>query len=125
MCKCRPEGLFAKFTEYNEWEGETWHYFLPVDGNQSGLAKLERILGQYDPSQEHFELNLTDLVPEWEVDVLVKHTDVFYRPVYTKVTGRIRDFYAEEILYQPGWDSGEGSRELNLGKGRIEELFDE
>ncbi len=31
---------YYRLTEHNEWEGETWHFYIPVDGNEEELEKL-------------------------------------------------------------------------------------
>lgn len=31
---------FLRLTENNDWEGETWHFYLQLDGNEELLEKL-------------------------------------------------------------------------------------
>lgn len=76
---------FVKFTENNEWEGEEWHFWIPLDGNEDALARLQKAL---DGSDE-YSLDLTP-VPEGEVDVLIKHTDQGYMDYHNKLTGTLR-----------------------------------
>lgn len=77
---------YAKFTENNEWEGETWHFYIPIEGNQEALAQLSTELDEIDEEPQRYEVDLTPL-PEFEVDVLVKHTDCGYMHYHNKLTG--------------------------------------
>lgn len=120
-CKCQDEAVFAKFTEHNDWEGETWHHYLPVEGNEFFLARLSTIILELDPEGEEFELDLENLLDESEVDVLVKHSDSGYMFYHNKVTGRMKDFNRDDVVSNH-WD--DGSAVLDLGKGDIEYLFE-
>jgi hypothetical protein len=75
---------YVKFTEENDWEGETWHFYIPVDGNQLTLSVLAAAL-ETSPI-ESYTLDLTP-IPESEVDTLVKHTEVGYTADHTKLSG--------------------------------------
>jgi hypothetical protein len=101
---------FLKFQEVNEWEGETWNFWLLVDGNEDEVEKLRRLLDTASEAAEEddvdglpFELG-TALTPEWEVDVLVKHAEGDYMPDHTKVTGTFTcpDSYHMEKFYKGG-----------------------
>lgn len=74
---------YAKFTEVNDWEGETWHFWLPIEGNEDALDALHSVL-----DTDEYELDLTP-VPEFEVDVLVKHTDTGYMAYHNKLAGTL------------------------------------
>lgn len=79
---------YAKFTENNEWEGEEWHFYIPIEGNEGALRELldalESIGGEEEDSK--YELDLTP-IPENEVDILVKHTDSGYMDCHNKLSG--------------------------------------
>lgn len=82
---------FFKLTEHNGWEGETWHFFLPVEGNEAAVEYLIEVclkfekMGMGDLDLEFGE----DLVKENEVDVLVKHSDSGYMDMYNKLEGKV------------------------------------
>jgi hypothetical protein len=75
---------YVKFTEENDWEGETWHFYIPVAGNEVTLAVLAATL-ESSPI-DSYTLDLTR-IPEYEVDALVKHTDTGYMADHTKLDG--------------------------------------
>lgn len=85
---------YLKFTEENDWEGETWHFYLPIEGNETALATLrayldqEKSKGQYD-----FPYTLgTEPITEAEVDAFVKHSDSGYMMEHNKIVGFLGDF---------------------------------
>lgn len=116
----QPVRLFVKFTEHNDWEGETWHWFLPLDGNEGRLEKLYNLIIDIDPDGDGYELDLEGPLTESEVDILVKHSDRGYCHTYNKVEGVMLDFSHSEVTYT-AWDSDQP--EIDLGKGSIENLF--
>ena len=122
-----PRGprLFATLTEHCDWEGETWVFFVLYEGNELALKFLDQTIDDAGPYFEEFEIDLENLVPEHEVDVLVKHSPSGYMDLFNKVDGEIElppgpvydivtDSPVEEIA--AGW--------LNdtLYKGSIERL---
>ena len=42
------------FKEFNGWEGETWHYFIPCEGNETEWDKLKKFLTD-NPHPECYE----------------------------------------------------------------------
>jgi hypothetical protein len=111
---------FVKFTENNEWEGETWVHWLQVEGNEAELTKLWNLLADAQPEDgdeetEEPEFELADFeketLPEEHVDVLVKHTIGGYMAAHTKVVGR---FVCPDEL-------GDGGRVFY--KGKITDYF--
>lgn len=102
---------YANFTEHNEWEGETWHFWIPIAGNEDTLQELHVIIADGDGIADQYELDLTP-VPEAEVDSLVAYCDDDgYLPDHIKLAGtlviteadaaRIPD-YKEDPLYKGG-----------------------
>lgn len=105
---------FVKFTENNEWEGETWTFWLQVEGNENELTKPEHLLsdaqpedGEEETEEPEFELGnfAQETLSEEHVDVLVKHTGCGYMAAHTKVVGK---FVCPDEL-------GEGGRALYKG----------
>lgn len=83
--------LFARYTENNEHEGETWVFWLQYDGNEDALSALDDLIAEAvgDSEPEEYELDLDTLIPEWEVDTLVKHGGQGYMDYHHKVTGKL------------------------------------
>jgi hypothetical protein len=95
---------FISLIENNDHEGETWRYWLQVDGNENQIEQL-RALIDGSGEEETYELaDADDIVPEFEVDVLVKHTECGYTTYENKVTGRltIPDDVDIDVLYKGG-----------------------
>lgn len=104
---------YLKFTEVNEHEGETWHHYLPVEGNEAALGRLRDYLAKAKAEcQWEFPYTLgSEAIAESDVDTLVKHSDVGYMMEHTKVVGFLKDFdadaEADDLFY----------------KGEIDKLF--
>ena len=82
-----PFKRFVKFTEHNDWEGESWNFWLQLDGNEQELAKLKSFLNDNDlEDNPGYMLDMTPVL-ENEVDILVKHSDGGYMSDHTKVEG--------------------------------------
>jgi len=77
---------YVKWTEINDWEGETWNFYIPFDGNESDVYLLRVMVIDLKSS---YDLRL-NLIPEEEVDALVKHSDGNgYMPEHNKMKGII------------------------------------
>lgn len=82
---------YAQLTEHNDHEGETWHFYIPIDGNEAVLDQLDTALGALGDRLEEdvFELELAP-IPEMEVDILVKRGgDTDYMAEHNKLAGRL------------------------------------
>lgn len=108
---------YVKFTEKNDWEGETWHFYIPTEGNEDELTGLKEILNEVETGT--YELDLTP-IPDAEVDVLVKHTDSGYMAYHNKLAGLL--MLTPEILESfktagkdPFYKGGIGSYMRNVG----------
>lgn len=107
---------YVKFSEINDWEGETWHFWIPAEGNEEALKALQSALGE----SEEYELDLTP-VPESEVDVLVKHTDSGYMAYHNKLSGALT-LTAEDLAKIESGDVGsddDGGEGPLFYKGKI------
>lgn len=107
---------FVRFDETSEHEGETWTFWLQVNGNEDQLDKLQGILASEADEDEDFAYDLSshseETLPEEHVDVLVKHAaGDGYRDAHTKVVGRL---VCPDSL-------GDGADDLC--KGKITKLF--
>jgi hypothetical protein len=78
---------FVKLTENNEHEGETWHFYIPYEGNEEAIGQLFEAIALLDQDvDEEHSLDMTP-IPEVEVDILVKHADTGYMANHNKLTG--------------------------------------
>lgn len=107
---------FVKLTEVNQWEGETWHWWLQLDGNTQELDKLavfiERTSSEDDDDDQYY-LNMDKTRFEDEVDLLVEESDYGYSRTHNKVVG---------ILNLGNLDLIDDAGQI-LRKGNIEEFF--
>ena len=87
-----PGPRYARFTEHNGWEGETWHFYIPVEGNEAAIEALHAKLDEFEVAgTEGYELTPEDrYLSEAEVDTLVRHgssENVTYMDEHNKLTG--------------------------------------
>jgi len=75
---------FIKFKELNDWENEDWNFYLQVDGNEEEIEKLKEIIDDC----EFYRID-DILIPENEVDILVKHSECGYMTYENKVVGKL------------------------------------
>jgi hypothetical protein len=71
-----------KFTEHNDNEGETWHFFIQL--TQQEHNHIFDMLNNCDGLEDYYQISDVP-VDETELDVLVKHTDSGYMDTYNKV----------------------------------------
>lgn len=74
---------FLKLTEHNDNEGEDWNFYIQVDGNEKAIDILNEVFEE--DTCDFFEVG--EVVPENEVDILVKHSDGGYMDYENKVNG--------------------------------------
>lgn len=94
---------FVKFREYNDNEGESWNFWLQLDGNEAELEKMSANLEKFD-SEGWYDLNLKDPIPESEVDILVKHSDSGYMMNENKITGTFTSPEINATDDDEGWE---------------------
>lgn len=79
---------YATFTENCDWEGETWRFYIPVEGNEEALAALRKRV-TVDDDDQVYTLGTVPLT-EAEVDVRVAGPDdCDYLPAHTKLAGTL------------------------------------
>lgn len=118
---------FVKLTENNDHEGESWNFWLQLDGNEDQMKRLKSIVdlenaAGFDPA---YELDMTP-VDETEVDILVKHSDGGYMDYENKVTGTMTVPEFDDGLFNYESEIDEAVFDWtgdNLYKGRVEEMF--
>ena len=95
---------FISLTENNDHEGETWRYWLQVDGNEDEIEHLRAAIAGADEEETYELADIDEAVPESDVDVLVKHTGRGYTTYENKVTGYLvlPDDFDIDDLYKGG-----------------------
>lgn len=93
------ELTYVKFTENNDHEGETWTFWLQLDGNEERLAELAERLGQDD---EEYQLDLSTQLSDSEAQVLAEHGGTGYMAYHHKVAGRMSPPDSIDDLYKGG-----------------------
>jgi hypothetical protein len=90
---------YIRLTEANEWEGETWHFYLPIADNSAALAALQELI---DSADNDFGFSLSETFTEDEVDTLVRtaNGDTSYLAAHTKLAGRLTPIDDLEKLYK-------------------------
>jgi hypothetical protein len=101
---------YARFTEVNDWEGETWHFWLPIEGNEEALRKLAELL-DVEADSDEYQLSLEPR-DELHVDALVDEDD---EPGYMSAQNKL-----EGVLTVPD-TLGENCKALY--KGDIAKMF--
>lgn len=76
--------LYVQFTETNDWEGETWHRYIPVDGNEGAIERLRQLIDAQEVGDNEDEDGegegatfgiRSELLTGREVDTLVKYAN--------------------------------------------------
>lgn len=76
--------FYIQFSENNDYEGETWHRYIPVAGNEKAIERLRELVNAQEPDAEEDEDSEESGGPfglregtltETEVDVLVKYAN--------------------------------------------------
>lgn len=102
---------FTQLIEHNQHEGESWSFWLQVDGNEDALNELSNLIEE-EELQETYEL--TDVtIYEWELDTLINYGNFGYGYMnqHHKVAGKLTftdEFHVDDIY-----------------KGRIEDFYKE
>jgi hypothetical protein len=83
---------FVKFRETNDHEGETWVFWLQIEGNEDELDLLGYTLDELstDPEDREWALYPEVVLTEHDVDVLITHTGHGYMSHHNKVIGSLR-----------------------------------
>jgi hypothetical protein len=113
---------YVKLVEKNEHEGETWTFWLQIDGNEANLRRLCDVLAEYEEASDEaseYTLDLDVRLSDHDVDGLVEHGGGGYMAYHTKVTGvlTVPEGLLERTEYGPSLD--------RLYKGGIKGLFKE
>ena len=90
------------WTEDNDWEGETWHFYIPTEGNEEALALLKAKLEEFSDNENvSFELSNAP-ISERDVDVLVDHSGSGYMNEHNKMKGKIKTSNMSKSILREG-----------------------
>jgi phosphodiesterase/alkaline phosphatase D-like protein len=116
----QPErNCYYRFDEYNDHEGETWSFFIPVRNNKTLVSSLKKLLKAAESIGDDNGFSISDeILTEAEVDTLVKYGDCGYMDRYNKLTG---------VLDLSALEAAESSEEFVdlLYKGGIQDMMQE
>ena len=91
---------YVMFTEENDWEGETWNFFILLKGNKRSIAKIHKLLSDKDKDNSYRYRLSTQTYSQAEVDKLMKHPScATYMDDYT-----IIDKISNSVPNQVDWD---------------------
>ena len=107
---------FVKVTEHNDCEGETWVFWVQLEGNEEQLAHLDGLTWD-NYFRDIFSVDMNCVETEEAVDVLVRHAVLGYCFSHNKLKGHLK-LPKEPKKKTAGWFKEYFYR--NLYKGRIE-----
>lgn len=111
------ERQFGRLIEDNDNEGESWTWWLQLDGNEDELTKFAKLLDAAEVGADEvgYEFSYHLVISEWEpesvVDKLVYYAEGGYYDSHNKVVG---EFTCPASL---------GDYATDLYKGAIRDLF--
>jgi hypothetical protein len=88
--------MYLRLTERNDWEGETWHFFIRIQGNEEALNKIAAAV----VGSEEFHIDPTEYTEE-EVDRRIcDDPGSGYMPMNNKLVGILKKLPAtkEKLL---------------------------
>lgn len=90
------QALYVQFSENNAWEGEAWHRYIPIAGNEKAIERLRQIVDSQDGGAEDDDPGgafgiREDILTEEQVDTLVKYAneDTSYSAAHGKLSGTL------------------------------------
>ncbi|WP_327139401.1 hypothetical protein [Nocardia sp. NBC_01327] len=116
---------YRRFIETNDHEGETWNFWLQVDGNMTALAILGDQLDKLKALMDWpFDLT-SEQLDEPEVDLLIRFGESGYMNQHNKINGSLRLPAILACGNFTGVTYGDLTDEVTdlLYKGGIEKLF--
>ena len=88
--------MFVMFTEINDWEGETWSWFIPIEGNEDDIEKVRALI---EPMQDVYSLSEKQYTEEEVQTLMDAPSDTTYMDRYQKASG------FETIPESVDWDN--------------------
>lgn len=94
------EQTYVRFTENCDWEGESWNFYLPVEGNEEALVWLRGLVA--DADSEEYEVG-EETYTRAEVETLARsHSQTTYLQEHTVLSGRLATVPDLDLLYKGG-----------------------
>lgn len=78
---------YYRFTEINDWEGETWHFYIPVKDNEEAIETLRIFIKDFS-FEDMYEIS-NKRFPENEVDVLCDNSEIGYMAYHNILSGKL------------------------------------
>lgn len=75
-------GDYLRFTEENDWEGETWNFYIPIENNEAALSHLRTLI----EGQNQYELG-TEPFSKKTVKTLDRNSRVEYMALENRLSG--------------------------------------
>jgi hypothetical protein len=95
------EQTYVRFTENCDWEGESWNFYLPTEGNEEALAWLRGLVADGDVSNQ-YEVG-EETYTQAEVATLARsYSQTTYLQEHTVLSGRLATGYDMDALYKGG-----------------------
>lgn len=82
--------MYVRLTERNDQEGETWRFYIPIEGNEAAIALVARAVDILSSTFGDVSYMLTQTpIDEETVDTLIKNGNdvVGYMAAHTKLAG--------------------------------------
>jgi hypothetical protein len=90
--KNKPVIKYYCFEEMNDWEGETWHFYIPVKGNEEAVVLLreniEKVCKALDIEECSFIIH-KETYAKKEIDIASKFDECTYMGGHNILKGRL------------------------------------
>lgn len=105
MAKRKRPNTHYCFTENNDQEGEIWHFFMPIEGNEKDVAKVERLLE--DNPDGPYSIEEAEYSQQTINEICISGGESGYMPQYNLVVGfkklpRNVDWEIDDPFYKAG-----------------------
>lgn len=94
------------FIEENDWEGETWSFYISLEGNEDAIERLADLVADLE------QFDVSDPMSRDDAEVLCRHSKTGYMDFHTQCLDLQLDIdsleehcessSAEDILYKGG-----------------------
>ncbi len=78
---------YFKFTEYNDWEGESWNFYIPIEGNTIPVEDLKTFIKNFS-FEDMYKIDDKPYTEE-EVKILCDNTESGYMDFHNRLSGKL------------------------------------
>jgi len=78
---------YFKFTEHNDWEGESWNFYIPIEGNTIPIQDLKTFIKNFS-FEDMYEIDDKPYTEE-EVTILCDNTESGYMDFHNCLSGKL------------------------------------